>query len=97
MTERHEDEPGSWFQPRVSSSAPRQEPPGVVPVTAASAEPADPLIVVGWACTFLLPIVGLILGVILTTRRSEHGVPMMIVSVVWAVLAAIFLSFVFNG
>lgn len=83
-----EDEPGTWFQPRVSAQR-QDEPPRPTDPPVKAAEPVDPLIVVGWVCTFALPIIGLIFGVILTTRRSEHGVPMMIVSVVWAVLVAI--------
>lgn len=58
---------------------------------AATATPAaghDGLVVAGWVTAILLPLVGFIIGVVLLSKRTNHGVAMMIVSVVATLLWA---------
>jgi cytochrome bd-type quinol oxidase subunit 2 len=37
--------------------------------------------VLGWLCVFLLPVVGIALGLLLRARGSRQGLPMVVVSV----------------
>ena len=52
------------------------------------------MITTGWICTFLFPVVGLIIGIInLVKGRASHGIGQIVVSMVmWAVYTAMFLG-----
>jgi len=47
--------------------------------------PTQGLVIAAWILTFLIPPIGLILGIILAAKsRTGHGVGTMVVSVIWA-------------
>jgi hypothetical protein len=48
---------------------------------------AGGLVVAAWVLTFLMPLIGFILGIILTAKnQTGHGVATMVVSVLWVLL-----------
>jgi hypothetical protein len=60
-----------------------------------AAQSEDNIVIGAWGTAFVIPIVGFVLGTILTARQREtHGIGAMIVSTImtlvwWAVLASI--------
>jgi hypothetical protein len=59
----------------------------------ADSDPYDAMLTIGWVCSFLMPLIGFIFGIILAAKnRPQHGAGMMVASIVAALIWVAILS-----
>ncbi|MBJ7347866.1 MAG: DUF2510 domain-containing protein [Thermoleophilaceae bacterium] len=77
--------PGAHYQPQVAGSF------GPPQVGADRSQDRSTLLTVGWICSFLAPLIGVIIGCMLKSRGEDRGKWIIITSVLWMAFGVYFL------